>query len=70
MDCLKAAACAGAGVPPVKDGSAECAWPGCAFRTQRAQARKAADRMLLEHVAARQLLEHYEAAYVPTQLAD
>ena len=57
-------------MPPVKDGRAECAWPGCAFRTPKAEARKAADRMLLEHVAARQLLEHYEAAHVPHQLAD
>lgn len=55
---------------PVKDGGAECAWPGCAFRTQGAEVRKAADRLLLEHVATRQLLEHYEAAHVPHQLAD
>jgi hypothetical protein len=50
---------------PVRGTSASCAWPGCAFRTPDVKVAKAGDRLLMEHVATRQLLEHIEASHAP-----
>lgn len=55
-------------MPPLEGPVASCAWPGCGFRTPDVQARKAGDRLLMEHYAARQLVEHYESVHAKRRL--
>jgi hypothetical protein len=50
---------------PLDGTIATCAWPGCGFRTAQTKAAKPGDVLLMEHYAARALLEHIEAAHAP-----